>query len=79
MTHAISLDGNSLTRAQLVDVARGATVALDPAALQRVARAADFLAADDGGLLDDGALDARFVLKAHDGLLLGRLRRRVAG
>jgi histidine ammonia-lyase len=41
----VLLDGLSLTRAQLVDVARGAPVALDPEALLRVARAADFLAA----------------------------------
>ncbi len=41
----IILDGNSLTRAQLVAVARhGAGVALAPAGLQRVQRAADFLA-----------------------------------
>ena len=44
-TGAVMLDGESLTRAQLVDVARGAPVALAPGALQRVARAADFLAA----------------------------------
>jgi histidine ammonia-lyase len=42
---AILLDGVSLTRAQLVAVANGATVELDPGALQAVARAADFLAA----------------------------------
>ncbi|MEF9977147.1 MAG: aromatic amino acid ammonia-lyase [Thermomonas sp.] len=41
----VRLDGVSLTRAQLVQVARGAGVALDEAALPRVARAADFLAA----------------------------------
>jgi histidine ammonia-lyase len=41
----IRLDGNSLTRAQLVAVADGAAVELDPVALQAVARAADFLAA----------------------------------
>ncbi len=41
----IFLDGNSLTRAQLVAVARhGAGVALAPAGLERVQRAADFLA-----------------------------------
>ncbi len=40
----IVLDGNSLTRARLVAVANGAPVALDEAALQLVARAADFLA-----------------------------------
>lgn len=40
----ITLDGHSLTRAQLVAVANGASVALDPAALKLVARAADFLA-----------------------------------
>ncbi|HEX2082153.1 MAG TPA: aromatic amino acid ammonia-lyase, partial [Xanthomonadaceae bacterium] len=42
--HSIILDGKSLTRAQLVAVAEGAQVELDPAALQLVARAADFLA-----------------------------------
>jgi histidine ammonia-lyase len=41
----IRLDGNSLTRAQLVAVAHGTAVELDPVALQAVARAADFLAA----------------------------------
>ncbi|HEV2623149.1 MAG TPA: aromatic amino acid ammonia-lyase [Frateuria sp.] len=41
----IILDGRSLTRAQLVAVARhGATVALDPKQLERVQHAADFLA-----------------------------------
>lgn len=40
----IRLDGQSLTRAQLVEVAHGAAVALDDAALRAVARAADFLA-----------------------------------
>ena len=41
----IVLDGNSLTRAQLVAVARnGSQVSLDPAGLKRVQRAADFLA-----------------------------------
>jgi histidine ammonia-lyase len=41
----IVLDGNSLTRAQLVAVARnGNKVSLDPAGLKRVQRAADFLA-----------------------------------
>ncbi len=40
----IRLDGQSLTRGQLVAVAHGAQVALDPCALQAVARAADFLA-----------------------------------
>ncbi len=45
MRDVIKLDGLSLTRAQLVAVARGATVELDAAALVRVARAADFLAA----------------------------------
>ncbi len=45
MTTTVRLDGLSLTRAQLVAVARGATVALDAEALVRVARAADFLAA----------------------------------
>ncbi len=42
---AVLLDGNSLTRAQLLAVARGAAVELDPGALRAVARAADFLAA----------------------------------
>ncbi len=42
---AIRLDGQSLTRAQLVAVARGVAVELDAGALQAVARAADFLAA----------------------------------
>ena len=40
----IRLDGQSLTRDQLVAVAKGAKVALDPGALQAVARAAEFLA-----------------------------------
>ena len=41
----IVLDGNSLTRGQLVAVARnGSKVSLDPAGLKRVQRAADFLA-----------------------------------
>jgi len=40
----IRLDGHSLTRDRLVAVAHGAQVELDPAALQAVARAADFLA-----------------------------------
>jgi histidine ammonia-lyase len=41
----VLLDGKSLTRDQLVMVANGARVALDPAALRAVAHAADFLAA----------------------------------
>ncbi|MFC7300314.1 HAL/PAL/TAL family ammonia-lyase [Cognatiluteimonas weifangensis] len=41
----VRLDGKSLTRAQLVAVARGASVELDDGALRDVARAADFLAA----------------------------------
>ncbi|MDH5834176.1 HAL/PAL/TAL family ammonia-lyase [Luteimonas kalidii] len=41
----VLLDGRSLTRDQLVMVANGASVSLDPAALRDVARAADFLAA----------------------------------
>lgn len=41
---SILLDGRSLTRAQLVAVARGARVELDAGALRAVARAADFLA-----------------------------------
>jgi len=44
MTGAVRLDGRSLTRAQLVSVARGAQVELDPASLDAVARAAAFLA-----------------------------------
>ena len=40
----IRLDGLSLGRAQLVEVAHGASVELDPNALRDVARAADFLA-----------------------------------
>ncbi|MCJ0824468.1 aromatic amino acid lyase [Luteimonas sp. 50] len=42
---AVMLDGVSLTRAQLLAVANGAPVELDPGALQAVARAAGFLAA----------------------------------
>lgn len=45
MSTTIRLDGQSLTRAQLVAVARGATVELDAGALHAVGRAADFLAA----------------------------------
>ena len=45
MNTTVKLDGVSLTRAQLVEVARGARVELDAGALLRVARAADFLAA----------------------------------
>ena len=44
MTGSIRLDGSSLTRAQLVAVAQGASVELDAGALQAVARAAEFLA-----------------------------------
>ena len=40
----INLDGQSLTRDQLVEIAYGASVGLDPQALKAVARAADFLA-----------------------------------
>jgi len=40
----IRLDGLSLTRDQLVEIAFGASVGLDPHALKAVARAADFLA-----------------------------------
>jgi histidine ammonia-lyase len=40
----VRLDGRSLTRAQLVAVARGASVELDATALEAVARAAGFLA-----------------------------------
>ena len=39
----ILLDGQSLTRDQLVEIAYGATVGLDAGALKSVARAADFL------------------------------------
>ena len=45
MTTTIRLDGHSLTRAQLFEVAHGATVELDAGALQKVERAAQFLAA----------------------------------
>ena len=45
MSKTIKLDGVSLARAELVEVARGAQVELDAGALLRVARAADFLAA----------------------------------
>ena len=41
---AIRLDGRSLTRADVAAIADGAPVLLAPEALQRVARAADFLA-----------------------------------
>lgn len=44
MSTPIRLDGRSLTRAQLVAVAHGASVELDPGALPAVARAAAFLA-----------------------------------
>ena len=44
MSGAIRLDGNSLTREQLVAVAQGASVELDAGALVAVARAAEFLA-----------------------------------
>ncbi|MEO8366626.1 MAG: aromatic amino acid lyase [Pseudoxanthomonas sp.] len=40
----ISLDGQSLTRDQLIAIACGASVGLDPGALKAVARAADYLA-----------------------------------
>ncbi|HET6782515.1 MAG TPA: aromatic amino acid ammonia-lyase [Pseudoxanthomonas sp.] len=40
----IRLDGKSLTRDQLVEIAYGASIGLDPQALKAVARAADFLA-----------------------------------
>ena len=43
MKDVVRLDGVSLTRAQLVEVARGAQVALDAQALERVAHAAEFL------------------------------------
>jgi len=45
MSAVIRLDGTSLTRAQLVAVARGTSVELDEGALQAVAKAAEFLAA----------------------------------
>lgn len=45
MNNVVQLDGLSLQREQLVAVARGARVVLDEAALVRVARAAEFLAA----------------------------------
>jgi histidine ammonia-lyase len=44
MNAVIRLDGNSLTRAQLISVARGALVELDPKVLKDVTRAAEFLA-----------------------------------
>ena len=44
MNGGIRLDGNSLTREQLVAVAQGASVELDDGALAAVARAAEFLA-----------------------------------
>ena len=45
VSETILLDGSSLTRAQLVAVARhGASVALDQIQLQSVQKAADFLA-----------------------------------
>ncbi|MET1162800.1 MAG: aromatic amino acid ammonia-lyase, partial [Pseudoxanthomonas sp.] len=40
----IRLDGQSLSRDQLVEIAYGASIGLDPEALKAVARAADFLA-----------------------------------
>jgi len=40
----IQLDGRSLNRAQLADIAMGAPVSLDPAQMPAVQRAADFLA-----------------------------------
>ncbi|MFY2764589.1 HAL/PAL/TAL family ammonia-lyase [Arenimonas sp. MALMAid1274] len=40
----ILLDGNSLNRAQLAEIAHGAPVRLDPAGMAAVQRAADFLA-----------------------------------
>ena len=43
MNDVVKLDGVSLSRKQLVQVARGAQVALDETALVRVARAAEFL------------------------------------
>ena len=43
-TRTVQLNGTSLTRAQLVEVSRGAKVALDAQQLHAVKRAADFLA-----------------------------------
>jgi hypothetical protein len=40
----ITLDGRSLNRAQLAEIALGAAVRLDPAQMPAVQRAADFLA-----------------------------------
>jgi len=48
MSGVVRLDGNSLTREQLVAVAHGAAVELDAGALQAVGRAADFLARQVG-------------------------------
>jgi histidine ammonia-lyase len=45
MSGTIALDGHSLTRAQLLEVAQGAGVDLNAGALQKVERAAQFLAA----------------------------------
>ncbi|MDN5924737.1 MAG: aromatic amino acid ammonia-lyase, partial [Xanthomonadales bacterium] len=45
----ITLDGNSLTRAQVAAVAAGAGVVLDTQQLQHVQHCADFLAAKVGG------------------------------
>ena len=45
MSDVVMLDGVSLTRAQLVQVAHGARVAMDAKALDRVAHAAEFLLA----------------------------------
>lgn len=44
MVDAVLLDGASLTRAEVVRVARGAAVTLDPERLREVARCAEFLA-----------------------------------
>ncbi len=44
MSECVQLDGLSLTRAQLVAISRGTSVALDPSQLHAVQRAADFLA-----------------------------------
>jgi len=48
MTAVVRLDGRSLTRAQLAQVAGGAQVELDADALRRVARAAEFLSEQVG-------------------------------
>ena len=67
MSATIRLDGNSLTRAQLVAVARGASVELDAIALQAVARACDRLIIVVTASDDPGRREAdRLALKADD-------------